>query len=69
MELVLVVFGIVLAVVLGLGGLLLAVFGLFVAKARMAALNPPPHPARPSPPVPRGASVRLPRRGDHHAQT
>jgi hypothetical protein len=52
MELVLVVFGIVLAVVLGLGGLLLAVFGLLVAKARTAALNPPPHPARLSPPVP-----------------
>lgn len=34
MGLVLVVFGIVLAVVLGLGGLLLAVFGLLVAKAR-----------------------------------
>jgi len=49
MELVLVVFGIVLAVVLGLGGLLLAVFGLLVATARMAALNPPPHPARLSP--------------------
>jgi hypothetical protein len=40
MELILVVFGIVLAVVLGLGGLLLAVFGLLVAKARMAALKP-----------------------------